>query len=549
MCRTNRFRRRYITAAILLVALGLRLHAVSFGLPALNDPDELMFELGAVRMLRGATLNPGWFGHPATTTMYVLALIDIAVFGVAWLAGWVAGPAGFAEAIWLNPGLIVLPGRVMIVLCGVLTVALTARLGERLFDRRTGLAAAAFLAIDPVHILWSQVIRSDIMASMFLMLCLLSTLKVAHEGKRRDTLLAGLWVGLAVATKWPFAAASLGMAGVVMLRIGEDSSQRNREILRVSIFGTAALATLVIASPFLLIDYPTVARNLVGTVEPYHLGATGGSPLWNLGWYLAHPLRMGLGLVGLALTLIGLVLAARHREARAILAPPAAGFLIMLLVQRTVWDRWALPLFPILAIIGAWGAVWLIDKVTLHRARGWKIAATIVMAIAAGGPLLATDIAQARERLNDTRQQASRWAEAHIPPNKSVLLEHFAFDLVRRPNPFLFPLAAAGCVDAMSLLKGKIAYSTVDRLRQTRSNIDIGTVAHDKFETCRADYAITTQFDRYAAERERFPAEYAQYRNLLAGARQVAVFAPRPGAVGGPVTRIFKLSRPTAPPR
>lgn len=534
--------------AILLVALALRLHAISFGLPALNDPDELMFELGAVRMVRGATLDPGWFGHPATTTMYVLALIDVLAFGFAWLTGLVTGPAGFAEAIWANPGLVILPGRVMIALCGVLTVALTARLGERLFDRRTGLVAAAFLAIDPVHILWSQVIRSDIMASIFLILCLLATLEVAREGKRRDTLLAGLWLGLAVATKWPFAAAGLGMAGAVMMRIINDGSERDRELRRFLLFGSAALATLVIVSPFLLIDYPTVLRNLAGEVRPYHLGATGGSPLWNLGWYLANPLRKGLGLAGLALTMVGLVLASRHREARAILGPPAAGFLIMLLAQRTVWDRWALPLLPILTIIGAWGAVWLFDKLTLNRARGWKNAFTLALALAAGGPLMMADIAQGKERLNDTRQEASRWAEAHIPPGKSVLLEHFAFDLVRQPNTFLFPVGAAGCLDAMSLIKGKIGYSTIDKLRQARSNIDIGTVARDKLATCRADYVITTQFDRYRAERQRFPAEYAQYRALLANARQVAVFAPQTGEVGGPLTRIFILDRQAATP-
>ena len=126
-----------------------------------------------------------------------------------------------------------------------------------------------------------------------------------------------------------------------------------------------------------------------------------------------------------------------------------------------------------------------------------------------------SDITQSRERLNDTRQQASRWVRAHVPPGKSVLLEHFGFDLVRQPNPFLFPLGAAGCRDAMSLITGKLTYATVDVLRQSRSNIDIGTITPGKLETCRADYVITTQFDRYTAEKQRFPSEYAQYRMLL----------------------------------
>jgi len=47
---------RVRTAALALVFLTaalLRLKGLNFGLPALNDPDELMFEMGAVRMLSG----------------------------------------------------------------------------------------------------------------------------------------------------------------------------------------------------------------------------------------------------------------------------------------------------------------------------------------------------------------------------------------------------------------------------------------------------------------------------------------------------------------
>ena len=54
--------------AVMALALALRLHGLRSGLPAINDPDELMFQLGALKMLSGKTLNPGWFGHPALIT-------------------------------------------------------------------------------------------------------------------------------------------------------------------------------------------------------------------------------------------------------------------------------------------------------------------------------------------------------------------------------------------------------------------------------------------------------------------------------------------------
>ena len=79
---------RWIAPALLILILalatGLRLRGVHFGLPALNDPDEPLFMMTAFDMLRNRSLNPGWFGHPGTITLYCLALICLAVgvFGV-----------------------------------------------------------------------------------------------------------------------------------------------------------------------------------------------------------------------------------------------------------------------------------------------------------------------------------------------------------------------------------------------------------------------------------------------------------------------------------
>jgi hypothetical protein len=70
----------------LLAALFLRLSSIRFGLPAMNNQDGLIFERGALKMLREVTHNPGWFGHPATTTMIVLAVIAAGVFVFALMA-------------------------------------------------------------------------------------------------------------------------------------------------------------------------------------------------------------------------------------------------------------------------------------------------------------------------------------------------------------------------------------------------------------------------------------------------------------------------------
>src|SRR3546814_5642257 len=98
-----------------------------------------MFELGAVRMLTGGTLNPGWFGHPATTTMYVLALVDAATFVGGWITGHFADPQAFVAAAYGHPELLILPGRLAMAAFAVLALWQTSRRKESQTSELTSL--------------------------------------------------------------------------------------------------------------------------------------------------------------------------------------------------------------------------------------------------------------------------------------------------------------------------------------------------------------------------------------------------------------------------
>ncbi len=196
---------------ILMAAALLRIDGVGFGLPALNDPDEPLFMSTALEMLAGPTLNPGWFGHPGTITFYSLMLVMALVGGLGVLTGRFADFDAFAAAVYADPGVLFLPARLLMVAFGVTCVWMTWRLGKRLGGERLGLVAAAILAVNAVHIEYSQIIRTDMQASLFMLLCALSALAIARDGRRRDYLLAGIFAGLACATKWP--AAVIGVTG------------------------------------------------------------------------------------------------------------------------------------------------------------------------------------------------------------------------------------------------------------------------------------------------------------------------------------------------
>lgn len=532
--------------ALTLVALLLRLYAINFGLPGLYDPDELMFELGAIRMLSHATLNPGWFGHPATTTMYGLAIVNMATFGFGHLMGWFPTLKSFGLAVYTNPAWMILPGRLLMAVFGAGTVWQTGRLGRDLSGGPAGLIAAAMVAVSPLCVAWAQVIRSDIMGSFFVLLALRAALRADERpGWRADAGVA-LWTGAAIATKWPMGLAALGMGAMMLRRAWHDRAGVARLFARAARFGVMMIVALLLTSPYLLLAHDVVLRNLRGEAQMHHLGATGGSPLYNLDWYLEGPLANGLSWPGLLLAAGGLAIICLRPDRRAawLLVPVVAGFGAVFCVQHLVWDRWVLPLMPLLAIPAGVMVVAIAAQVrrfALARsgAAGWAGIALGGCLVAMIAPMAVQDAAQARGRMNDTRQRASAWAVAHIPAGSSVMIEHFGFDLYPQPWLILFPIGEAGCVDVRGLLQGRIGYDVIDRARGKRSNLDYGTMAPQRRETCVTNFAIITQYDRYRAEAADFPAENRAYERFLAHGHEVAAFFPQWGRSSGPVVRIF----------
>ncbi|HEY4235250.1 MAG TPA: glycosyltransferase family 39 protein [Lacipirellulaceae bacterium] len=96
----------------------------------------------------------------------------------AWLASWGTD----AAARWLS------------VVFGVATVVCVWGIGRRLVDASTGLAAAFLLAILPLHVLYSQFVRSYAMFAFFVALALWMLLRAVASDRARD------WCGFVLAS-------------------------------------------------------------------------------------------------------------------------------------------------------------------------------------------------------------------------------------------------------------------------------------------------------------------------------------------------------------
>ena len=528
---------------ILSVAALFRLRGVDFGLPSLHDPDEPLFMLFGYKLLSEGTLNPGWFGHPGTTTIYTIAVLEAGTYLYGWLAGHYADARAFGEAIHLDPGVIILPVRYFMVIGGVLCVYLTHRVAARLFDQRIALLAAALLAINPLHIQYSQIVRTDIHATIFMLLCVLCSLNIYQKGRLKDYLFASAMVGLAVASKWP--AAVIGICPLIasLLRsLDHPDSIIGWKKAWVMIAGASVLSLLIV-SPYLLLDYQTLLTNLRGEARPTNLGGTGTGFVGNLIWYLTRAIPDSVGWAGLALMAVGFGVSVRKsRIAAGTIGAVTVIMLIALSLQSLIWPRWILTILPFISIFIAVGIVFVTERL-LSPDKAFAREALLggILAVVAI-PMLISVEARAAERANDTRARASHWAWANIPRGSTVAVEYVGFDLFGHGWPIYFPVGGSGCVDAEKILRGDVKYSEADKMRGKSAMVNLGTIDPARLDSCRTDYVLLSFYDRYLDEAAQFPDELASYAALLKGGTILQKFRPAPGKSGGPVVRVVKLA-------
>lgn len=539
---------RALAVGVVLLALAIRLYGVGFGLPALLDPDEPFFVSTAVHMLSDGTLNPHWFGHPGTLTFYAILIVAAGEFVTGLAFGWWGDAKAFGDAFYANPSLVMVPLRLFFVVCGVGCVALTMAIGQRIAKAHLAILAGAIIALSPLHVALSQIVRTDVMAGLFMLVAVYRSLDLLERDRLADVALAAFAVGLATMSKWPGASVMVVPIAAIAMRARATARPWRWVVARWGwLIGFTAIAIVAI-SPYLLVEWRTVLTNLSGETRAEHLGSNGHGFVGNLLWYVGMAMPAALGPLVLAVAAIGAAtIAGRHHPASWLLiAASPILFVLLIATHPLIWERWVTPILPFIALFAALGITRTREWIGGRYGKPWGRAATAALTLAVLVPAAAMALARARERTNDTRVAATDWALRHLSPGTSVAIEWFGFQLLAHDGRILFPVGDRGCVDVRAEMTRQTDNRQVAPQRGGRSLITLGSVDAAARRSCDSDYALISQFDRYLAEGGDYPREIAAYRALVKGGRQVAMFRPVPGVRGGPIVRIIRRA-PTAP--
>ncbi len=446
---------------VVALALSLRVWGVGQGLPASYYPDERHFINRAMSLGTG-DLNPHWFHKPALY-MYLLFI----EYGLFYLIGRIAGLFASMQdlaRLYINDlTAFLLIGRITTALLGTATVWLVYRVGRRMYGWRVALAAAVFLCLTFAHVRSSQQVKADVPMAFLALLSFFFIYRISTDGRWRDYVLAGLFAGLGMATKYTPVVLLIPIFYAHLAFLASRRPFRWGQVLN----GKLLLAPLFLCcgfflgSPYNLLDPYWVETNLATWFQP-HLAGSGSSAAFSLTGLLdglIGPIlhftgvvlkNDGLGPVMGGLSLAGLLyLIVRRRRGDWLIVLTVLSVIIIsgLLFGSYAEARHFNIVYPLLALALAGLVVDLAEKLVPARARNAGFGSGMVMILLT--VLIIAPSTEAIIRFNarmarkDTRTVAKEWIEANIPLGSRILVDDYCVPLKMSPARITELLAGA----------------------------------------------------------------------------------------------------------
>jgi Dolichyl-phosphate-mannose-protein mannosyltransferase len=410
---------------IVILAFLLRSWNLGWGLPHLTHPDEAQYAHTAIRLFHRGELNPRFFNNPPFYTYAILAGMKTVCF---WeeITGTVDSSRTFIRKIFPDPTKAWLIARLLSALFGTAAVILAARIAGRFGGNLTRFGAALALAVCFLHVRDSHYAVNDMMACFLLTTAILFSLRAVDLSSIGNAVLAGIFAGLAIATKYNSGVVLAVLpAAIIIHRFSAGNGLRPGFSSRAIIsFMVAAIIFFIVGCPWVVLT-PDIFRN--GFLEQLSmgrlpwLGQTESSPV-----VMGRALLQGFGWPLLLLAGMGAVILWRQGKAtaRALLVFLLL-YLGMMSLSRLMFARRLIPILPVVAVLGGRGMESLL---VISRRRWSRAAAAAFCILALAVPLRKSihhNLLLGRE---DTRIRAARWVLDNIPPETIIARDHYSPD-------------------------------------------------------------------------------------------------------------------------
>jgi len=510
MLRSNKLRVTVLVLGLIVLGLITRLPGLKWGMPYFYHVDERGFGKFTIFYFTG-DLNPHFFEVPSAYT-YMTAAVWYGYYLGGKITGRFHTPMDVFKAYYQDPTVFVVLGRLLSALLAVATVVLAFVIGRKMYGLRAGALAALLLVFSLEHVKQSHCFIPDVTMVFFLALSFLFIWSIYTTGKTSAYILAGLFAGLAYATKYGGHYMALPLLLAHLFRASENKEPFLRSLFSPKLWGALVsfFGGFLIGCPFAVLDSPKFLQDFRRQTEHLftqgHLGSSTTEPAWL--FYFRYGFRDNVGRLAQFLVPAGIVAAlVRHRRKDWLLLSVPLTMFPLTGIMKAYATRYLMPLVVFLVLLAAlfldeiltWTASGL-RKIRKPALPAWAVTAVLAVIVLAFILPSAVSVARYDDSVTrtETRSKAKTWVEANIPKGERVAIESYAPALNPKDYRYIYKNA-------------------------------LGEEELDWYAVRLVKYAIISDimYLRFTQSPRDFPKEAAFYRSLDEKAFLLKTYAPR----------------------
>ncbi|MBP7216166.1 MAG: glycosyltransferase family 39 protein [Candidatus Omnitrophica bacterium] len=408
-------KQHYFLLLIIVLAIGLRLWGVNFGLPFQFHQDEPIVVNHALAYGTG-DFNPHFFIIPPLTS-YLLFILYALYFIVMSIVGSIKGSEQFALSFFQDPTSFYLIGRIGLgVVPSVLCVFGVYALSRKFFSVSASLFSALVMALASLNVIHAKYIYPDNLLVLCVILVMQQLISLLKEPKTRIYLSAGILTGIAIATKYN-AGVLIGSLLVAHAFVCDGKNRVTFVNKKLAVFLLGSALAFFVCNPFALFDGKFFFESVTGKIRHSYMG-------W--AHHIVYSLFEGAGFFVTLSGIIGLCFALQKKRKHVlVMLSFCVLFYLHLVFTSQEYPRYVLALIPFIAM----GAGYLYFELLLPRAtkKSWRIiivASAFAALIPSAAKSIKADLLFAKK---DTRIEAAEWFQKTVAAQAKIACDHTFF--------------------------------------------------------------------------------------------------------------------------
>ena len=432
---------------ILVLALLLRLSGIMYGSNEVFRPDEDNVVGNAFTMSKTGDLNPHEFKYPAFQRYLLLPffsaefLLEVVnnrdiIDQVLQIIQGKSSRSSLREQIAsMNQSRVyqgqktsyILFGRILTVFMGVATVLLTGLLARRIYGNYWGILAAALLAVNFLHVRDSHFATLDVPAAFWGVLVIWFCCRIMEHGSWKDYLLAGLFTGFAIGTKYNMLIVFLPVLAAHWQSVKKQKlslfqwKQSRRMVLAMVLVAVGFYLT----NPYVFYDFRNFKLDFLSEMQHMRQGHFELKDASGWAYHISYTLPYGLGWGIYALSLWGIAVAFWKRHPFDwVLIAFVIPYLVAFSPGYTIFVRYMIPMVPLLCLFAVRGIVaaveWLPSKSIMRNPMLLQRAGMLLVILLVIPGFVKSAYFDYLMTRDDTRILAKQWLEANVPYNSRM---------------------------------------------------------------------------------------------------------------------------------